>query len=108
MLWTNNAFVNSLSNDGVNKKIYLVMEGKTVKDGGFNQSCWHALEHFNLQAQVQALAGLSLTPAALERGLHALARAIDEADTAARYGARVVARDGWLQLRPTPAARERS
>ena len=56
LLWTNNAFVNSLSNDGVNKKIYLVMEGKTVKDGGFNQSCWHALEHFNLQAQVQALA----------------------------------------------------
>jgi hypothetical protein len=45
---------------------------------------------------------LGLDPQAVERGLHDLARAIGEAGTAASYGARVVARDGWLQLRAEP------
>lgn len=56
LLWSNSNLENSFSDDGVNKRIYLVVEGETVKDGGFNQSCWHAMEHFNLQAQVQAQA----------------------------------------------------
>jgi hypothetical protein len=50
------------------------------------------------------LAALGVAPEALERGLHALARSIGEADSAARFGARAVARDGWLQLRPSPQA----
>ena len=49
-----------------------------------------------------AFAALKLTPAEVERGLRSLARGIDEADTAARYRARAVVREGWLQLQPTP------
>lgn len=49
-----------------------------------------------------ALKPLALTPEAVERGLQALGQAIGDTDTRARYGARAIARDGWLQLRPSP------
>lgn len=49
-----------------------------------------------------ALKPLALTPEAVERGLQALGQAIGDTDTRARFGARAIARDGWLQLRPSP------
>jgi len=45
---------------------------------------------------------LGLQPEQVERGLHGLAQAIDEVGLDARYRPRPVARDGWLELRPTP------
>jgi hypothetical protein len=50
---------------------------------------------------------LKLDAAAVERGLHDIARSIGEAGIGASFGQRAVARDGWLQLRraPVPATR---
>jgi hypothetical protein len=50
---------------------------------------------------------LTLDNAAVERGLHDIARAIGEVGIAAGFTTRAVAREGWLQLRraPVPAVR---
>lgn len=53
LLLLENNSSNSFADAGVNKKIYLVIEGKTVEDGGFNQSLWRTLQHFSLQAQIK-------------------------------------------------------
>lgn len=45
---------------------------------------------------------LGLSVDDVERGLHALAIGIEQVRTAASYGDRSVARNGWLELRPDP------
>lgn len=55
----------------------------------------------------EPFAALQLTAEAVERGLQAIARSIRPAQIEARYCARAVARDGWLQLRQAPAPGDR-
>ncbi|MEM7060376.1 MAG: hypothetical protein AAF557_22585 [Pseudomonadota bacterium] len=50
---------------------------------------------------------LDLDPETVERGLHALAHGIRDTTHHARLAQRVVARDGWLQLRPAPVIARR-
>ncbi len=55
-----------------------------------------------IAAAPDPFAELGLDTQAVERGLHDVARALGEADVRARYDARAVAREGWLQLRAEP------
>jgi hypothetical protein len=54
------------------------------------------------QAPAGLFDDLKLDNAAVERGLHDIARAIGEARIAASFVTRAVAREGWLQLRRAP------
>lgn len=56
ILGTKNSLLSSLTETSTNNKIFLVIEGKQVKDGGFNEGCWKALHHFSLQADTRSFA----------------------------------------------------
>lgn len=38
---------------GVNKKIFLVIQGKTIEDGGYNELCWKAVQQFSSRADIR-------------------------------------------------------
>ena len=79
----------------------LIEQGRIVPDGHLDAG--HLMPG-DPNARPDRFDGFQLDVETVERGLHALAKSINDTQRRALYRGRPVARDGWLELRPDPNA----